>query len=152
MRLGQVEKKVLKVLYDEEQKRKQQKEKYFIHYGLRPRQIVSQLVKIKFPSEKRFNLSKKKKDFYLMWLASVVSLPKKDKEYTLSKDPMKKIYENIKEERKKWNRKTNAIFRAIKQLCKKLLIVQEYDRSKKKYISRYNLLETGRRIISHRKV
>ncbi len=144
MRLGKIETKVLKVLYEHEQKQKVKGGFHNRSLALRPKRIVEKMVKINFPSEKKFNLSKRNKDYHLMFLAQVCSLPKKEREKTLAKDPIKKFYSQHQKARKEWNKKTNSIFRAIQKLYTWELVWRE-----KGYVL-YGLTETGRRVISHR--
>ncbi|HUW43798.1 MAG TPA: hypothetical protein VMV95_02475 [Bacillota bacterium] len=143
MRIGKIEQKVLKVLYEREQDKT-------IYEWTKPTTIVSKIYKKKFPTKRNFKITSKNQSYHLMFLAQCYTLPKKEREETLSKDPMKKFYSEHKKAREEWNRKTNSIFRAIKQLYFKCLIENKYCSFKKKMIPRYKLTETGRRVISHR--
>ena len=107
MRIGKIEQKVLKVLYEREQDKT-------IYEWTKPTTIVSKIYKKKFPTKRNFKITSKNQSYHLMFLAQCYTLPKKEREETLSKDPMKKFYSEHKKAREEWNRKTNSIFRAIK--------------------------------------
>lgn len=149
MRLGKIEKQVLKVFYEEEHKMKKPSHNFNSFY-LTPKVIVTKITKRKFPTKKDFKITPRNQNYHLMFLAQVCSLPKKQREETLAKDPMKKYYLQHEEARKEWNKKTNSIYRAITKLCWKLFIIQLYNYHQKKLMPRYTLSEIGRRIISHR--
>ena len=144
MRLGKIEKRVLNVLYEHEKKQKEKDKFLNSSLALRPRRIILSLVKSKFPTKREFRLTPNNEFYHLMFLMQVSKLPKKKMEETLEKDPMKNYYLAHKEARKKWNKETNSIYRAIDNLYTKHLVWRGEG-----YVV-YGLTETGRRVISHK--
>lgn len=144
MRIGKIQKQVLKVLYEEEQNKKQKLWNQRI--GLKPKIIAERITKIKYPQERKdYGITPNKKWKRLIILSQARN--KKTLEQALKTDPMKKMFKQIDIKRKKWHKETTAIYRAIKQLKKKWLIINNKERGSH---PRYKLTKPGRRIISHR--
>lgn len=145
MRIGKKELEILKVLYDNEQKVKKSKEKYYSQrvFGLRPRKIIEKITKIEYPEEEKdYGITQGKKWRRIMIYAS--SPNKETLEKVMQKDPMTKMFEEIVDKKDKWHKETIALYRAIGNLHTKGLIWR------KKGLIIYGLTEIGRRVISHR--
>ena len=151
MRIGKLQFKILKALYNKE---KQQREKiHFMYNGMRPKKIIEEIVNLKWPKEKEFGINRIESmgnGFKYFSLLEKVKDPK-EREKIYNKDPIIKKRNKINKKIAKWHKETNAIYRALKLLQKKKLIITPKEKFRAwGYKSCYILTETGRRIISHR--
>ena len=97
MRIGKIQQKILKVLYRAEIKRKK-KEKYWFNYnGLRPKEIVEAITKIKYPrEEKDYGITQGKKWRRIMIYASAPKgMSREELDRVLAADTMTKKFEEI---------------------------------------------------------
>jgi predicted transcriptional regulator len=154
MRIGKIQKKILKILYKEELRKKNTKTKDRWYYqGLRPKEIVEKITKLKYPQEEKdYGITQSKKwNRIMIYVAGFEKIKDpKQRERIMNADPMTKKFEEIAEIREKWHKESTAIYRAIKILSsvKKYWLIEKVQ-SRWNY-KRYKLTESGRRIISHR--
>ena len=143
MRIGKIEHKVLRVLY--EKGTRVQKGEIYRYNGLRVRQIIEKIIKIKYPKEKNYGITFDKKIEHGF---SCFNLIKEGKKIN---DSFTKTMNTINSKINQFHKKTTTIYRAIKTLQNKKMIEKiRQGNTRKGCNNYYQLTELGKRVISHR--
>jgi len=158
MRIGKLQKQILKVMYEYETSPAIDKdfEHYIENFGklikiLTAREIVERVTGLKYPKEKDLNFNIREWRFNkIQRCIAYMKIHGKGKFPPDTKED--KIMEKVFEERELWHKASTSVYRAIKLLEKNILIT-DVRMGFESWTCRdfYKLTQKGRRIIAHRK-